>query len=88
MAEIDNKVENVSGSVASGSNGNGTGSASGTGNFDILTITSPTGQKYQICIDDEGIPSFKKSSEYALLRTRPLFDWQPLTKTILFKKTS
>ena len=60
MAEIDNKVENVSGSVASGSNGNGTGSASGTGNFDILTITSPTGQKYQICIDDEGIPSFKK----------------------------
>ena len=57
IAEIDNKVEVVSGSVGSGSSGT---SATGDGNFDTLTITSPTGQKYQICIDDEGIPSFKK----------------------------
>ena len=57
IAEIDNKVEVVSGSVGSGSSGTG---ATGDGNFDTLTITSPTGQKYQICIDDEGIPSFKK----------------------------
>tara|TARA_R110000787_G_scaffold5075_2_gene18860 strand:+ start:525 stop:1112 length:588 start_codon:yes stop_codon:yes gene_type:complete len=57
IAEIDNKVEDVSGSVGSGSSGTG---ATGDGDFDTLTITSPLGQKYQICIDDEGIPSFKK----------------------------